>query len=74
MEREEEAIKPAAVQLAETSQPHVTRLQSHSLFRGPTAEELDRLIHVIPKNVISDQQNERDNCFAGLLNRGSSLE
>ena len=41
---------------------------------GPTAAELARLIYPPPDNPISAERNQQTNCFANLLNRGSSLE
>jgi len=41
---------------------------------GPTAAELFRIIYPTPDNPISVETNQRANCFASLLNRGSYLE
>jgi hypothetical protein len=51
-----------------------TETNEHRDFREflvPTAQELERLIL---RGAISSHTNEQDNCFANLLNQGSSLE
>lgn len=58
-------------QVAETKEQDVPPLRGTGEFVGPTAGELFRLIY---PNPISAETNQRAESFAGLLNRGSSLE
>jgi hypothetical protein len=67
-------LKVAGIsQVAETKKHDVRPLRGAGEFVGPTAAELVRLIPTAD-NPISAETNQRTNCFASLLNRGSSLE
>jgi hypothetical protein len=61
-------------QVTETTEHDLRLLPDFREFVGPTAAELDRLIYPTPDNPISAETKQRANCFASLLNRGSSLE
>ena len=61
-------------QVAETKERDVRPLRGSGEFVGPPAAELARLIYPTPDNPIRAETNQRANCFASLLNRGSSLE
>jgi hypothetical protein len=61
-------------QVTETTEHDLRPLPDLREFVGPTAPELARLIYTTPDNPISAETNQRANCFASLLNRGSSLE
>jgi hypothetical protein len=68
-------LKVAGIsQVAETKEHDVRLLRGAGEFVGPTAAELFRLIYTTADNPISAETNEQANCFANLLNRGSSLE
>jgi hypothetical protein len=68
-------LKVAGVsQVTETTGYDLRLLPDFGEFVGPTAAELARLIYPTPDNPISAETNQRANCFASLLNRGSSLE
>jgi hypothetical protein len=61
-------------QVVETKEHDVRPLRGVGGFVGPTTAELVRLIYPTPDKPISAETNQRANCFASLLNRGSSLE
>jgi hypothetical protein len=68
-------LKVAGIsQVAETKEHDVPPLRGAGEFVGPTAAELVRLVYPTTDNPISAETNQRANCFASLLNRGSSLE
>jgi hypothetical protein len=68
-------LKVAGIsQVAETKEHDVHPLQGAGEFVGPTAAELVSLFYPTAENPISAETNQRANCFASLLNRGSSLE
>jgi len=61
-------------QVTETTEDALRPLPGVGEFVGPTAAELARLVGPMPNNPIAAETNQRANCFASLLNRGSSLE
>jgi hypothetical protein len=61
-------------QVTETTEDALRPLPDFGESSRPTAAELARLIDRAPDNPISAETNQRANCFASLLNRGSSLE
>jgi len=61
-------------QVRETTEHDLSPLPDFREFVGPTVAELARLISPTPDNPISAETNQQANCFASLLNRGSSLE
>ena len=60
--------------VVETKEHDVRPLRGYGELVGPPAAELVRLIYPTPDNPICAETNQRANCFASLLNRGSSLE
>jgi hypothetical protein len=68
-------LKVAGIsQVAETKEHDIYPLRGAGEFIGPTAAELVSLFYPTADNLISAETNQGANCFARLLNRGSSLE
>ena len=65
-----EVVHTEVARRTETS----TDLEPLAPFYGPTEAELIGLYTVEPVDSKASIPDERDNCFAGLLNRGSSQE
>jgi hypothetical protein len=63
------SVKPVA-----TNQGAVNPAPDSEELPGPTAEELGRLILAKWPDRASVQAQKQANCFARLLNRGSSME
>ena len=71
LERFVTELKVAAIShVVEKKEHDIRPLQGPTEVVGPSAVELDRLIHPPPDN----PTNRRVNSFASLLNRGSHLE
>jgi hypothetical protein len=67
-------MKQSPCQSVETNEDDVSPRRNTREFFRPTANELACLLHKIPGARAFTRTDERENRFARLLNRGSSLE